>query len=351
MAQVTSADTGTGFAPSGRTFVVTQERFVQIFGMFNDGSLDGGSFRRFGWCDQENFHSWNFSDVTSQAGFLDIEPSSPIITAEATRNGTLFWTAHKAYIADFKGIPFVYDSRELANTCTPWSPSSVIGTSSMTLWMSQQGMFSFDGTTILPIQCKVRAWIDDDIDLVNVREQACAVHVGNFNEFWWFYPQRSQPHNTRCAIYSYKEGWWSQARMSRSAGITSSYTTQTIMADGLVAFQHELGDYYNHTESLPFAETFDLNLTSGAQLITIKQMQPDVEGAIENLRYSLFYRNSRSTGAAEQQSAPRAVRDDGYVDFRTTGRDVRLKIEIASQPVLPVTVGQHLVDAVPRSDR
>ena len=45
-------------------------------------------------------------------------------------------------------------------------------------------------------------WIDDDIDLINVRETACAVHVGNFNEFWWFFPQLGQPYNTRCMIFT-----------------------------------------------------------------------------------------------------------------------------------------------------
>ena len=350
MVPVTSADTGTGFAPNGRLFVVTQERFVQIFGMINDGTVDGGSFRRFGWCDEENYHSWNFSDVTSQAGFLDIEPASPIVTAQATRNGTVFWTAHKTYRSAFLGIPYVYNYVELGDSCTPWSPKSVVNTSSMLLWFSQQGLFSFDGTSILPVACKVRSWVDDDIDLVNVREQAFAVHVGNFNEFWWFFPQAQQPYNTRCIIYNYKEGWWSQGTMSRSAGIAASFTTQTIMADGLVAFQHELGAAYGNA-ALPWAETFDLNLTSGSKLMTVKQMIPNVEGSIENLLYSLFYRNSRSQGDPELQSPPQPVRSDGYVDFRTTGRDVRLKLEVGGAPVLPFTIGEHLIDAVPRGDR
>jgi hypothetical protein len=349
MTEVTSDDTGTGFAPHGRLFVVTQERFVQIFGMINDGT-GGGSFRRFGWCDQENYHSWDFSDITSQAGFLDIEPASPIVSAEATRNGTLFFTAHKAYSSTWLGIPYVYNYLELAQNCTPWSPESIVATSSMTLWMSQQGMFSFDGTTVLPIACKVRPWVDDDIDPVNVREQACAVHVGNFNEYWWFFPQLGQPYNTRCIIYNYREGWWSQGEMSRSAGITASFTAQTIMADGLVAFEHELGTTYGNAD-LPWAETFDLNLTNGSQLITVKQMMPDVDGDRENLRYSLFYRNSRSKGDPELQSPLKTVRGDGYVDFRTTGRDIRLRIDVAATPVLAFTLGQHLVDAVPRGDR
>jgi hypothetical protein len=350
MTQVTSPDTGTGFAPSGRLFVVTPERFVKIFGMVNDGTADGGSFRRFGWCDQENYHSWNFSDVTSQAGFLDIEPASPIVTALSTRNGTLFWTAAKAYLSGFLGIPYVYNYVELGNNCTPWSPKSMIVSSSMALWMSQQGMFAFDGTTITPVPCKVRPWVDDDIDLVNVREQACAAHVAPFNEFWWFFPQEGEPYNTRCIIFSYKEGWWSQGRMSRSAGATASYTTQTIMADGMVVFQHELGNSYGNAD-LPWAETFDLNIINGERLITVKQMLPDIDGDYSSLRYSLFYRNSRSAGASELQTTPRAVRGDGYVDFRTTGRDIRMKIEVAAPPVLTFTVGQHLVDAVARGDR
>ena len=349
MTEATSADTGTGFAPHGRLFQVTQERFVIIFGMVDDGTTDGGSMRRFGWCDQENYHAWSFSDVTTQAGYLDIEPASPIVTAEATRNGVVFWTAHKAYVSIFGGLPYIYDYVELAENCTPWSPESVVNTSSMLLWMSQQGPYSFDGTSILPIVCKVRPWVDGDIDDVNVREQACAVHVAPFNEFWWFFPQLGQPYNTRCIIYSYRDGWWSQGTMSRSAGITASYTAQTIMADGLVAFQHELGEFYGNAV-LPFAETFDLNLTSGAQLITIKQMIPDIDGDTTNLLYSLFYRNSRSTGAPELQTT-REVRADGYVDFRTTGRDVRLRLEVMAQPVANFTLGQHLIDAVPRGDR
>ena len=164
------------------------------------------------------FNSWNFCDVTSQAGFLDIEPASPIVTAISTRNGVLFWTAKKAYISKFIGIPYVYNYTEIADNCTPWSPESMVTTSSQALWMSKQGLFAYDGTIIAPVACMVRPWIDDDIDPLNVREQACAVHVADFNEFWWFFPQLGQPHNTRAIIFNYKEGWFSQAQMSRSAG-------------------------------------------------------------------------------------------------------------------------------------
>ena len=351
LAVVQPPDAGRGPVPNGRCFVVTPERFIVIFGSINDGTVGGGSFRRFAWCDQENPGAWDYSDITSQAGFLDIEPASPIVTALSTRNGVIFWTGKKAYVSRFLGMPYIYDYVETADNCTPWSPLSMITTSSLAVWMSKQGVFAYDGTSITAVPCMVRPWVDDDIDELNVRSQACMVHVADFNEVWWFFPQAAQPYNTRVVIYSYKEGWWSMGRMSRSAGITASYTAHTIMADGLVAFEHETpapGVYCN--ADLPWAETFDLNLASGAKLTTVKQMMPDIEGDIANLRYSLFYRNSRSTGTPEQQTAPRPVRDNGYVDFRTTGRDIRLRIDVAGPQVSPVTVGAHLVDSVSRGD-
>ena len=353
--QVTSTDTGTGFAPLGRLFVVTNERFVQIFGTAQDGTVTGGGFNRFAWCDQENYNAWDFSNVTSQAGFLDVEPASPIVAAMATKTGVLFWTGTTTYISQFLGIPYVYNYVEQAKNCTPWSPQSRVVTASLALWFSKQGMFSFDGTSVAPVACPVRTWVDDDIDLLNVRWQACLVHVADFNEVWWFFPQDGQPYNTRCIIYSYKEGWWSQGAMSRSAGISAAYTVHTIMADGLNAYQHEAGNYYPADVPLPWAETFDLNLTSGARLITVKQMIPDVVGDFANLNYQLAYSMSRSAASNEANDEtwtdPKLARPDGYVDFRTTGRDIRLGINLVGPQVNPVTVGQCLIDAAPRGDR
>ena len=356
-AVVQPEDAGRGPVPKGRCFVVTNERFVMIFGVAQDGTIEGGKQNRFAWCDQENPGAWDYSNVTSQAGFLDIEPASPIICASATRNGVLIFTAKKAYNSQFLGLPYIYNYIELGNNCTPWSPQSMSATSSMMTWMSKQGLFAFDGTSITPMNCAVRPWVDDDIDLLQVREQACMIHVGDFSEVWWFFPQNGQTKNTRCIIYSYKEGWWSMGRMARTAGITSSYTAHTIMADDTIAYQHEVPNAYPTDVPLPWAETFDLNLNSGAKLTTLKQLIPDIDGDPTNLLYSVFYRTSRSAGTPELQTVPQQVRGDGYVDFRVTARDLRLRIEVGAPPGQPrpgvthVSVGAHLVDSVARGDR
>ena len=112
-AVVQPADTDRGPVPEGRCFVVTNERYIMIFGTAGDGTSEGGKPNRFAWCDQENPGAWDYSSVTSMAGFLDIEPASPIICAYTTRNGVILFTAKKAYNSQYLGMPYIYNSVEI----------------------------------------------------------------------------------------------------------------------------------------------------------------------------------------------------------------------------------------------
>ena len=151
--------------------------------------------------------------------------------------------------------------------------------------------------------------------------------------------------------------------MARSAGVTAAYNSQTIMANGTIVYEHESvsSNTYSTDAELPFAETFDLNIYAGGgvRLTTVKQLLPDinsddpndVQAAIANIQYVLLYRNSRSIGAPEQATPPKLIRPDGFVDFRTTGRDIRLRFEVIGPTVPDFTVGQHQIDAAPRGGR
>jgi hypothetical protein len=263
----------------------------------------------------------------------------------------LFFTAKKSYVVRFLGLPFVYDYEELNDDCTPRSPQSITTTSSTIVWFSEQGTWTFDGTSISPIPNPIRAWVLDDIDPLASRFQAACAHLGAFNEVWWFFPQLGQPYNTRAVIYNYREGWWSQcSNMPRSAGITSSYTSSAIFADGQQAYRHESGAYFADCD-LPWADTFSLNLASGGRLTTVKQLIVDLDGDPANLQFQLYYRKSRLGSAVEQITPPQRIRSDGYVDFRTTGRDIRMRCSVIGPTAPRFTLGQMLIDIAPRGDR
>ena len=60
-------------------------------------------------------------------------------------------------------------------------------------------------------------------------------------------------------------------------------------------------------------------------------MMPDIEGALQRPLFAVLSQFALARpGRAANLAA--SVRSDGYVDFRTTGRDIRLRIDLASPP-------------------
>ena len=290
-AVVQPATSGRGPVPSGRCFVVTNERFIMVFGASD--ATNGGGPRRFAWCDQENPGAWDYTSVTSQAGYLDIEPASPIICASATRNGIIFFTAkesvqfrlqrnalHLQLHGTWQQLHSVVTRRSISNT------------SSMIVWMSKQGAWSFDfGASIVPANPAsfVRPWSRRrHRPPASARASvACAVHVGDFSEVWWFFPaeRRDQKHAVHL-LFTVQGGlvgngrarWAAPPGSPRRTPRTRSWPTT------FVAFQHEVPcALIPPTCRCRGPETYDLNLNSGAFLTTVKQLIPDISGAVQTI--------------------------------------------------------------------
>ena len=211
--------------------------------------------------------AWDYSRHIAGRAFSNIEPASAIIAAIGPRVGVLIWTAKKT--CDLASSWASHTSTTMANSathCTPWSPQSM----SM-LRRSRCGSRNraCSRSTALrsrpwPARCSRKV---DEQHHYRRRTRIVVRRISAVRRFWWFFPTLNSPFNTRAIVYNYKESWWTQCRLSRSAGITSRHTAHPIFADGPVAFQHEVGSAYANASMpvvLPFAESFDLSLTGGA---------------------------------------------------------------------------------------
>lgn len=328
---------------NNRTFEITPERFIMLFGM-------GGDFRAFGWCDQEDDTNWDFANVASKAGFYDVEPSSPIIDTSITRDGVMFHTAVKTHMVRFVGLPYVYSYEEIADSTTPVSGASIAATAIGSIWFTENGFWQYSGAICAPIECPIVNIINDDIDWTYARYEAAAVNISSFSELWFFYPSAGSRYNDKYVVYNYREGWWANGSMPRSCGFSSSYTTYPILSDGMKVYLHESSDRYPGVDGLPFAETFAINVAGGAGMITMDQLLPDLEGAIDDIRFSFRYKNDRSR-AVEKVSPQKAVRSNGFVDIRVTGRDMRMVVESVNPVITKWTMGKTLVEVIPRGER
>jgi len=328
-------------APLGRTFVVTPERHVIMFGVDGDP-------RKFAWCDEEDLEDWNYADLTSKAGFFNVEPASPIVSACKCLGGVLFHTARRAYMINPIGLPYIYNYEDKGASSTPISAASIVMAGDNTIWVSDNGFWQFNGVAITPLDCPIWGWIDKQINPVYSRYEASMVDLVGQGEIWWFFTSKESRYNDRVAIYNYRDGWWAMGKISRACGVGSSYTSYPIMSDGNTVFLHEKGIAYPGITDGAWAETFTLNSRDGGNISTLLSIIPDVEGNPDNLAmrvYRAMKRSQNSDGtSAESLSVRRFIRSDGKVDLRETARDLRLRIETTSINGNDWTLGQMLID-------
>lgn len=331
-------------APVGnRAFVVTPQRHVMLFGA-------GGVFNRFAWSDQEDIENWDFADPTSLAGFFDIQPAAPIIAASVANDDIVFWTsAGDMFASRNVGLPYVYNYDLVATGSVPVSPMSVHDTPVGAVWASYSGFWRYESGSVMPVVCPVWNWATKLINDFYARYYACLVPIDTHSEVWWFFPDKDNQLNTHYVQWNYREGWWSQGKLSRLCGSSSTYTKYPLMSDGENIFRHESGNFYTTDGiELPWAKTYNINLGGGSILSTFNRILPDVEGDISHVAFVLDYNIVRSGQALPSTSGQKFMLPNGFVPFRDTGRDFRLTLQQTIQGMEPWTMGETQVDAIPR---
>lgn len=315
---------------SCRGFSVTPERFVILYDYL-------GKMGEFAWCNREDIENWNFADPLGTAGNLPVFPSSPHHSSLRTPGGTLTFSQSSAYMVEYVGGQFIYSARSVDDTGnTPMSDRSIIPYPAGAIFLSRGGVWRFDGVSISPLECPIWNWIKTECNFDRARFIACAVHVANNSEIFFFFPSTSNGKNDRYALYNYQEGWWSTGYVGRSAGVAPSYNSYPLMADETVVYQHEYGASYGNGESLPWIETYAF-LGNGASDTTLMQMEPDLEGDFDSVRFRLHYRNKLSRG--QEVAGPLRNVIDNRVDFLTTGREIRLRLEVIANTTDQWTLG------------
>lgn len=327
-----------------RGFVVTPERHVILF----DYDANQGQFA---WCDQEDLDNWEFADTTSKAGFLPVYPVASHVASVPFMGRTLAFTTLNAYTINHVGLPFVYGFDLVGEHNIPVSDRAIFTTPAGPIWMAEGGFWLFNGVSIQPIECPLWNWIESQIDNLMARFLVHTVHIENRSELWFFFPSTNAQNqkNDRYVIYNYKENWWSNGRLSRSSGLSSSYLSYPLMADDIKVFQHEYGNTYQGVTEFPWIESFTFSEPRGGGDLTFRQLQPDMEGDFQSVRFSLTYRNKLSGGQTFVTPDRQCL--GGYVSFLQTGKEFRLKIKVTENSARQWTLGNSGVDMTTRGVR
>ena len=335
-------------APVGnRTFIVTAERHVMLFG-------PKGVANRFCWCSQEDIEDWNFLSVENTAGFYAIEPASRIINAMAAQYAIIFWTVQGAYTVEYRGLPYIYTYSFLGQHTAPLSGMSPVAASGTVMWPSADGFWRFDGTQVQPVVCAVLDWFQQEYE-----EKATRAYMGGWfnganSEIWWCFPTKGSTENDTLIIYNFQEKWWSLGKLKRNCGVAGSLVGYPLMASPTTIYRHEKGNKYPDLAELPWIRSAFTNIEGGVMMATTKQLVVDTDADLDAVSYQLFATKGRYKNAPERTKgaklpSARRLNTQGKIDYRLSGRDFAVKMASHPQPdgsIKPWTFGQgHVVVA------
>lgn len=326
-------------APAGRTFVVTPERHAMIFEA-------GGEPGRIEWSDEEDDTEWTLSTTTKAGGF-SVEPRSPIISARVGPGGIFFSTARAAHLTRWVGSPYIYEASDtkISDCPPPISAAAIVSVPEGLMWLAVNGFWMFNGVGCYPVDCSVWEWVRKQFNISFSRYFAAAMPNPSKFEVWFNFVSSDASFNDRLVIFNYKDKTWSMGRLSRICGAAFQSDANPLMSDGEWVYRHETGFDYPG-EEMPWAETFVINTGNGSLKTTIRQMLPEIiSGSPQAVRFK-FYTSNNPTKNVEVLSSGKNVRDNGYVDVRVSGRDIRMRTEMIAQ--MEWSLGSVQMDVVGR---
>lgn len=253
--------------------VSQNDKHLLAFGTtpYGGGSFDPLLIR---WASQDEPTNWTPSP-TNSAGFIRVSRGSRITRALPTRQEILVWTDTHLYALQFTGTTDVFQLQEYADNISIISPRACISANNVTYWMGLDKFYIYAGR-VETLQCTLRNYIFQDINLNQVDQIICGTNEG-WNEIWWFYPSANSEINDRYVIYNYLEKIWYYGNIQRTAWLDSPLREYPQAVGGYVMYNHEQGTNDDTSPMTSFIQTNDADIQDGDQLMLIKRIIPDVD--------------------------------------------------------------------------
>lgn len=318
---ITTINGYTENAPTAVAVVVTQERHVLAL------SADGDA-RNIRWSSQETVDVWTPS-ATNSAGDLPLQTQGFIVTGKRVQGGVLIWTDVDTHLLTYQGPPLVFGVQRLSDNSGVLSPYAIHSSSEITTWLNKGGFWIYDGyvrTLPCPIQDRVLRTID--------WTQEGLIYAGGNSQFgevwWWASSTVGTPGQCNYyVVYNYRDDVWYDSYSD--SGITRNCWIDKGVVNAPLGIDPSNNTIYMHESTSPtqtdlsVAESGAIDLMGGNRFTRISKIFSDSDQQTAgDIDFAFF--TSVSADADETESSSFPLEDDGEIDLRLQGRQIRYKV-------------------------
>jgi len=173
---------------------------------------------------------------------------------------SMVWTDNAAYLFQYTGSQFLYNSSLAGRDCGLISPNGAVTVDGYAYWMGPDNFYIYNGAVApMPNVEDIRTYVFDNLPDAE-GYQCSAVYVPKFHEIWWFYPTTGSTNPTNYVIFHINDQCWSvgTGNFYSSQGVTACPASGSHFTAGDTSpyMAHTDGFIYNHD---PVSLSYDDN--------------------------------------------------------------------------------------------
>jgi hypothetical protein len=318
-------------APSLNTFVLVAQpqRQLVAFGSHDSTGVYDPNLVR--WSASENLDDWTAS-VGNNAGKYRLNSSSGIRGAVNTRGEILIVTSDNAFTMRFRGDELVYQFDSLGTKTDLISQGAIIDVNGTAYWMGTNNFYKYDGVLSV-LKCDIHQFLfKQEFDgCVNIEQKEKVVVGANtdFDEIWWFYPDKTHLENNRYVVYNYIEDVFYDGLISRTTWVDRGvYANPQATDPNGYLWTHEQGYNDGGATLKKTLQTSEFDISDGQNLMFIDRFIPDFEQE-QNLNLTVSAR--KYPNGSPQVKGPFVVTPTTeQIKFRARGRQASIRFSTSA---------------------
>lgn len=308
------AEVVSGAPTSMRAMFVTGERFIMALGTITPMTVQ--------WPDQDDLTDWTPSS-SNTANTRTLQSGSKLMSGTSLSDGTsVVWSDTSAYLFQYTGSEFVYDSRLIGTNCGLIAPLGFAKVSGAAFWISARQFFMFaSGVTPIPNQDDIRDHVFNTMDPSQITKTWAEYDMYN-GQIRWHYCSLNATEPDLYVDVSIGDWVWTTGTMDRTTGTLyrpGDASSLMVDADGVI-YSHNVG-LDADGEAMESYVTFGLYaLTNGQNNVDVMGLVPDCQRQVGNLTYEIYTKERPNSAANFDEQIVTMGATDEIGDARVSGR-------------------------------
>jgi hypothetical protein len=308
-----------------RFMFVTQERFVVAL-------LTGMVIQ---WCSQGDYTTWT-PTAQNTANSRTLTVGTKLVAGRVLGPFlSLIWSDAAAYLMQWTGSLYVYNTSILATECGLISPGAAVTVNGIAYWMGFDNFFMYDGS-VHPIYNveDIRKAVFDAVDKLIGTYQCHAIYVPKYNRIDFHYTTSGNANPTLLARYHINDQCWAPgtAGGTRCSGTHFQQGDTRVIAfdvDGY-GYQHDNGNDANGV-ALPWNLTLaPFALDKSLSVCEIDGIESDFKDQAGTITFTLSTYDRLGDAAPEDSETETVSPGDQLIDWHSSGRYLSLSISSAA---------------------